>query len=50
MEYLIKINYDFWPENDGEKWPRKVYFEIPPCAKLFSLHKSDVFCPKRQIQ
>ena len=22
----------FWPKNDGEKWPRKNIFEIPPCA------------------
>ena len=26
--------YNFWPINDGEKWSRKIYFEIPPCGKM----------------
>ena len=26
--------YSFWPENDGEKWSRKICFEIPPCEKI----------------
>ena len=26
--------YHFWPKNDGEKWSRKIYFEIPPCGKI----------------
>ena len=26
--------YNFWPKNDGEKWSRKIYFEIPPCGKM----------------
>ena len=21
-------------KNDGEKWSRKIYFEIPPCGKI----------------
>ena len=25
----------FRPKNDNEKWSRKNYFEIPPCAKPF---------------
>ena len=28
------VNYNFWPKNDGEKWARKIYFEIPPCGKI----------------
>ena len=24
----------FWSKNDGEKWSRKIYFEIPPCGKM----------------
>ena len=27
-------NYHFWPKNDGGKWSRKIYFEIPPCGKI----------------
>ena len=27
--------YHFWPKNDGEKWCRNLFFEIPPCAKPF---------------
>ena len=23
-----------WLKNYGEKWSRKIYFEIPPCGKL----------------
>ena len=26
---------EYGPENDDEKWSRKNYFEIPPCAKPF---------------
>ena len=26
--------YNFWPKNDGEKWSRKICFEIPPCRKI----------------
>ena len=26
--------YHFWPKNDGEKWSRKIYFEISPCGKM----------------
>ena len=26
--------YHFWPKNDGEKWSRKIYFEIPPCGNI----------------
>ena len=29
--------YNFWPKNDGEKWSRKIYFEIPPCGKIVIL-------------
>ena len=25
---------NFWPKNVGEKWSRKIYFEIPPCGKI----------------
>ena len=28
--------YHFWPKNDGEKWYRKIYFEIPPWGKIGS--------------
>ena len=24
----------FRPKNDGEKWSRKIYLEIPPCGKI----------------
>ena len=24
----------FCPKNDGEKWSRKKYVEIPPCGKI----------------
>ena len=24
--------YNFWPKNDGEKWSRNIYFEIPQCG------------------
>ena len=24
----------FYPKNDGEKWSRKIYFEITPCGKM----------------
>ena len=27
----------FWPKNDGEKWPRKIVFEIPLCRSYFLL-------------
>ena len=45
----------FWPKNDGEKWPRKNIFEIPPCARPFFrppdlLHKSEDLGLKLQIQ
>ena len=33
MEFVSK-NPIFWPKNDGEKWSRKIYFEIPPCGKM----------------
>ena len=26
--------YIFWPKNDGEKWSKKNYFEIPPSGKI----------------
>ena len=26
--------FNFLPKNDGEKWPRKNYFEIPQCGKI----------------
>ena len=26
--------HNFWPKNDGEKWSRENYFEIPPCRKM----------------
>ena len=25
--------YHFWLKNEGEKWSRKIYSEIPPCGK-----------------
>ena len=25
----------FWPKNDDEKWSRKNYFDITPCASHF---------------
>ena len=31
--------YYFWPKNDDEKWSRKNYFEIPPCAGHFLLNE-----------
>ena len=33
MESVSK-NAIFWPKNDGEKWSKKIYFEIPPCGKI----------------
>ena len=38
MEYVHKEKY-IWPENDGEKWSRKNYFEIPTCASHFLLNE-----------
>ena len=32
MEFIQK--YNFSPKNDGEKWSRKIYFEIPQCGKM----------------
>jgi hypothetical protein len=32
MESIQK--YNFLSKNDGEKWSRKNYFEIPPCGKM----------------
>ena len=26
--------YNFWPKNYGEKWSRKIYFEILPFGKM----------------
>ena len=34
IESVLIQKYNFWPENDGEKWSRKIYFEIPPCGKM----------------
>ena len=34
MQSVSKSTYNFWPKNDGEKWSRKIYFEIPPCGKM----------------
>ena len=34
MESVPKITILIWPKNDGEKWFRKIYFEIPPCGKM----------------
>ena len=31
MEYFSKKD---WLKNDSENWPRKIYFEIPPCWKM----------------
>ena len=31
---ICNQKYHFWPKNDGEKWSRKIYFEIPPCGKI----------------
>ena len=40
MGKILPFLGGFWPKNVGEKWSRKIYFEIPPCGKLFSLlHK-----------
>ena len=33
MESVTK-NTIFGLKNEGEKWPRKIYFEIPPCGKI----------------
>ena len=30
----VVFTLNFWPKNDGEKWSRKNYFEIPPCGKM----------------
>jgi hypothetical protein len=29
QKILTEICHHFWLKNDGEKWPRKKYFEIP---------------------
>ena len=31
---ICNQKYHFWPKNDGEKWFRKIYFEIPPCGRI----------------
>ena len=31
---ICNQKYHIWPKNDGEKWSRKNYFEIPPCGKI----------------
>ena len=33
MESVSKNTICIWPKNDGEKWSRKIYFEIPPSGK-----------------
>ena len=30
----VPKNIVFGLKNDGEKWSRKIYFEIPPCGKM----------------
>ena len=40
----------FWPKNDGEKWSRKIYFEIPPCGKtVIFVTEFEILCktPKK---
>ena len=32
---ICNQKYNFWPKNYGEKWSRKIYFEIPPCGSNF---------------
>ena len=31
--FTLKMEYNFWPKNDGEKWSRNIYFEIPPSMR-----------------
>ena len=46
IESVFRVTF-FWPDNDGEKWPRKNIFEIPPCGKSFLLNSSiGSFLPK----
>ena len=28
---MESVSKNFWAKKDGEKWPRKFFFEIPPC-------------------
>ena len=41
MVYVLKMESvsknTIWPKNDGEKWSRKFFFEIPPCGKIVIL-------------
>ena len=30
----VSTKYNFWPKIDGEKWSRKIHFEIPQCVKM----------------
>ena len=34
MEPVNNQKHHFWPKNVGEKWSRKINFEIPPCGKI----------------
>ena len=37
-------------KNDDEKWARKIQFEIPLCAKLFSLtYKGKIFAQNEKF-
>ena len=43
FKYMVKMESGYeitstnWPKNYSEKWSRKIYFEIPPCRKLFPI-------------
>jgi hypothetical protein len=39
IEYGTKNNIFGLLKNDDEKWSRKNYFEIPPCASHFLLNE-----------
>ena len=31
---IFTLKMESVSKNDGEKWSRKIYFEIPPCGKM----------------
>ena len=41
--------YHFWPKNDGEKWSRKNYFEIPRAPSEIPANQPGQFSPSGQI-
>ena len=38
---MLERNDYFWLKNNGEKWSRKKYFEIPPAPIVLLLPSAD---------